>query len=596
MVVRLTEKTGRLKPIFIQTMLRLIIAVLSFYGINSTIMAQNKTVDIRIIQTSDVHGSFFPYDFINRKPAPGSLARVSGYVKELRKTYGCNLLLMDNGDILQGQPSCYYCNYVRPEIPNVAASVINYMGYDVQTIGNHDIETGHAVYDKWISEVKCPMLGANVTDVSTGKPYLKPYEIIEREGVRIAVIGMLTPAIPNWLNEELWKGLRFENIRNSARQWMEYVIQNEHPDIVIGLFHSGLNGGIVTDEYEEDATLGVAKSVPGFDIILYGHDHRKNKEIITNSEGKEVICLNPSSDAYFVCDAKIQVRLENGIVTKKQVTGDIYDIRTLPVDEEFMAHFKNDIDSINNFVNRKIGEFVNPVYTRDSYFGNSAFCDLIHNLQLQITQADISFNAPLSFDACINAGDVFVSDMFNLYKYENQLYTIMMTGREIRDYLEMSYDLWVNIMTSPEDHIMKISTDNKYDTQRYGFKNLAFNFDSAAGIDYEVDVTKPYGSKIRILRMSDGRQFEEDRWYKVAMNSYRGNGGGELLTKGAGIPADSLKSRVVYESERDQRHYLMKEIEKAGIMDPRPNDNWRFVPAEWAGPAIKRDRKLLFGK
>ena len=134
------------------------------------------------------------------------------------------------------------------------------------------------------------------------------------------------------------------------------------------------------------------------------------------------------------------------------------------------------------------------------------------------------------------------------------------------------------------------------DTQRYGFKNLAFNFDSAAGIDYEVDVTKPYGSKINILRMSDGTPFDENRQYKVAMNSYRGNGGGELLTKGAGIPHDKLKSRVVYESERDQRYYLMKEIEKACEIDPKPNSNWRFVPAEWTEPAIKRDRKLLFGR
>lgn len=577
-------------------MFRTIIAALFFAGINYTAMAQNKTVEIRIIQTSDVHGSFFPFDFIKRQPAQGSLARVSEYVKKLRRTYGQNLLLMDNGDILQGQPSCYYCNYVKPDIPNVAASVINYLKYDVQTVGNHDIETGHAVYDKWISEVKCPMLGANITDTSTGRPYLKPYEIIERDGVRIAVIGMLTPAIPNWLNEELWKGLHFEDMLKSAEYWMSYIRSNERPDVIIGLFHSGLSGGIVTDKYEEDASLDVARNVPGFDLILYGHDHRKNKEIVKNKEGQDVICLNPSSNAIFVSDALIRLTLNNGVVTGKQVSGEIKDIRNEAVDKDFMAHFKSDIDSIDAFVNRKIGVFKAPVYTRDSYFGNSAFCDLIHNLQLKITGAEISFNAPLSFDECINAGDVHVSDMFNLYKYENQLYTVVMTGKEIRDYLEMSYDLWVNTMTSADDHIMKMSTDDKYDTQRYGFKNLAFNFDSAAGIDYEVDVTKPYGSKINILKMSDGTPFDENRQYKVAMNSYRGNGGGELLTKGAGIPHDKLKSRVVYESERDQRYYLMKEIEKACEIDPRPNSNWRFVPAVWTEPAIKRDRKLLFGR
>lgn len=573
---------------------RLATVFLLFCYFISTTMSQTKIVEIRVLQTSDVHGSFFPYDFIDRKPADGSMARVSSYVKELRKEYGNKLLLLDNGDILQGQPTCYYCNYIKPSMPNVAASVINYMGYDAQTVGNHDIETGHAVYDKWIREVKCPMLGANVIDTSTGQPYLKPYAIFVRDGVRIAVIGMLTPAIPNWLSYNLWEGMRFDDMVESARYWIEYVKEKERPDAVIGLFHSGWDGGITTNKYQENETLRIAQDVPGFDLILYGHDHKSNKHVVKNAIGA-TLCMNPSSNAEYVCDASIKITFENGSITSKTVTGRLADIRQQPVDKDFMAHFKSDIDSVNAFVNRKIGTFTNSVYTRDSYFGNSAFCDFIHNLQLEITGADISFNAPLSFDACIKAGDIHVSDMFNLYKYENQIYVLRMTGKEIHDYLEMSYALWTNTMAGPDDHIMLLD-QNGNGSSGYGFKNLAFNFDSAAGIDYEVDVTKPEGNKIKIKCMSDGSPFDETKWYKVAMNSYRGNGGGELLTKGAGIPHDSLQSRIVYESERDQRYYLMKEIEKAGTMAPRPNTNWRFVPEEWTSEAIRRDKALLFGR
>lgn len=573
---------------------RLATVFLLFCYFISTTMSQTKIVEIRVLQTSDVHGSFFPYDFIDRKPADGSMARVSSYVKELRKEYGNKLLLLDNGDILQGQPTCYYCNYIKPSMPNVAASVINYMGYDAQTVGNHDIETGHAVYDKWIREVKCPMLGANVIDTSTGQPYLKPYAIFVRDGVRIAVIGMLTPAIPNWLSYNLWEGMRFDDMVESARYWIEYVKEKERPDVVIGLFHSGWDGGITTNKYQENETLRIAQDVPGFDLILYGHDHKSNKHVVKNAIGA-TLCMNPSSNAEYVCDASIKITFENGSITSKTVTGRLADIRQQPVDKDFMAHFKSDIDSVNAFVNRKIGTFTNSVYTRDSYFGNSAFCDFIHNLQLEITGADISFNAPLSFDACIKAGDIHVSDMFNLYKYENQIYVLRMTGKEIHDYLEMSYALWTNTMAGPDDHIMLLD-QNGNGSSGYGFKNLAFNFDSAAGIDYEVDVTKPEGNKIKIKCMSDGSPFDETKWYKVAMNSYRGNGGGELLTKGAGIPHDSLQSRIVYESERDQRYYLMKEIEKAGTMAPRPNTNWRFVPEGWASEAIRHDKALLFGR
>lgn len=562
----------------------------------STMAQTTETVTLRIIETSDVHGSFFPYDFINRKPKKGSLARVSTYVDSLRAIYGKNLLLFDNGDILQGQPTCYYCNFVKPEIENVAAKVINYMRYDAETLGNHDVETGHAVYDKWISEVKCPMLGANVINTATGKPYVAPYALFDRDGVRIAVIGLLTPAIPNWLQESLWSGMRFEEMTQCARYWVDYVKKNEQADIIIGLFHSGKEGGITTDDYMEDASLKVAKEVPGFDLILYGHDHIQHQDIITNDKGDLVVCLDPSANAYMVSDAEIKVTLKAGKVRGKQVTGKVVNISELPVDERFMEHFQADIDSVNAFVNRKIGEFKNTIYTRDSYFGSSAFSDFIQNLQLQITGADISFNAPLTFDTKISAGDVTVADMFNLYKYENQIYVMNLTGGEIRKHLEMSYDLWVNTMASPDDHIMLLNDEAKNDQQRFGFKNLAFNFDSAAGIDYEVDVTKPDGQKVHILRMSNGQPFDEHKTYKVALNSYRGNGGGELLTKGAGIPHEELDKRIIYRSEKDQRYYLMKEIEKGGVMDPKPNNNWRFVPAEWTEPAIARDRKLLFGE
>ncbi len=161
------------------------------------------------------------YDFINRKPKAGSLARVSSYVDSLRLSYKDNLILLENGDILQGQPTCYYYNYIATDKRNVAADVVNYLKYDAQTFGNHDVETGHAVYDKWVKELNCPVLGANIIETKTGKPYVKPYIILEREGVKVAVLGMLTPAIPNWLTQNPWSGLSFENMVTSCQEMGE---------------------------------------------------------------------------------------------------------------------------------------------------------------------------------------------------------------------------------------------------------------------------------------------------------------------------------------------------------------------------------------
>ncbi len=579
-------------------------ALLLALTINSPAMALQRTVKLRVIETSDVHGSFFPYDFINRKPKAGTLARVSSYVNDLRKTYKDNVILLENGDILQGQPTCYYYNYVNTQARNVASDVVNYMKYDAQAFGNHDVETGHPVYDKWIKELNCPVLGANIIDTKTGEPYVKPYIILNREGVKVAVLGLLTPAIPNWLTENLWSGLYFENMVTSARKWMKHILENEKPDVVIGVFHSGKDGGIVTPEYEEDASLRVAKDVPGFDLVLFGHDHTRCNETVTNVEGKPVICLDPANNALSVADAEITLTLNkkkvNGkkqyVVTDKKVVGNLADVTKCPIDEEFMKAFEPQIAEINQYVGKQIGTFKNTIHSRESFFGSCAFNDFILNLQLEMTKADISFNAPLQFNSTINAGPVYVSDMFNLYKYENQLYVMRLTGEEIRKHLEMSYDLWVNTMKSPDDHLLLLDTQTKGDQQRLGFKNLSFNFDSAAGIDYEVDVTKPDGEKVKILRMSNGQPFDEKKWYNVAVNSYRGNGGGELLTRGAGIPKDSLDSRIIYRSKRDQRYYLMEAIEKMGTIEAKANNNWKFVPEAWTKPAAQRDYELLFGK
>ena len=564
----------------------------------------SKTVTLKVIETSDVHGHFFPWDFMEGKPLKGTLTRANSYINRERQKYGDNLLLIDNGDILQGQPCVYWTNFVMPEDENLAARVINYMQYDAETVGNHDIEPGHKVYDKWIREVRCPLLGANIVkeackngeadpqSIYTG---LQPYSVHVKDGVKICVIGMLTPAIPNWLNKSIWKGIEFEEMVGCARKWVKYIQEHEQPDLIFGLFHSGKDGGIVTPDYEENATAAVAREVPGFDIIFFGHDHQVHNEWITDKEGKQVLIIDPSCWVQNVAEAEIKLTIKDGKVVNKDIKGTIVNVRDEQIDEQMMAHFQKDIDEVKAYVGQKIGRFESPIYTRDSYFGNSAFTDLIHNLQLQITKADISLTAPLSFNSTIKAGEVTMADMFKLYRFENLLFTLRMTGEEVRKHLEYSYDMWTNTMTSPEDHALRLNEDSKEDQQRTGFQYYTFNFDSACGIDYEVDLTKPDGQKVKILSMSNGEPFDEKKWYKVAMNSYRANGGGELLTQGAGIPRDSLDSRVIFHTDRDQRHFLTEEIRKMGSVNPKPNNNWKFVPEAWVKPALERDRKLLFG-
>ena len=283
----------------------------------------------------------------------------------------------------------------------------------------------------------------------------------------------------------------------------------------------------------------------------------------------------------------------DGKVVAKHIEPEIHDIADITPSESYLKHFDADRTAVDKFVDRVIGTAKGEFSSRDSYFGPSAFIDLIHKLQLDITGADISFAAPLSADAVIAKGPVRVSDMFNLYKYENLLYTMEMTGDEIARYLERAYDVRLNHDPVANGHLLLFESDSPTLTDNR-LKNPAYNFDSAAGINYTVDVTKPRGERVNITSMADGKPFDRNATYRVAVNSYRGNGGGDHMTKGAGIDAEKLKERIVASTDLDLRYYMMQQIERDGVITPTVIGNWNFVPADVVAPLIETDMRLLF--
>ena len=552
-----------------------------------------KDINLKFVVTSDIHGNYFPYNFITQKEWGGSLARVDTYVSSEREKYGDNLFLLDNGDILQGQPTAYYSNFIDTVSTHICASVMNYMKYDIGNVGNHDVETGRQVMDRWIADCHFPILGGNIMVDSTKVTHLRPYEIFERDGIKIAVMGLITPAIPVWLPENLWRGLYFEDMEKSAQKWMQVIQEEEKPDLIVGIFHAGQKPRQM-GEYLDNASLLVAQNIPGFDIVMFGHDHALACEKVENTAGDSVLIINPANNGFFVGDVEVTLTYDQGELINKEIEGKLVNLKESEVSKPFMKHFAKEYQTITDFVSTKIGEFASTISTRDAYFGPSSFVDLIHSLQLEITDADLSFVAPLSYDASINKGPIYVSDMFNLYKYENMLYVMELSGREIKNFLEMSYGQWINQMKTADDHLLLLKEKRTGSDERTVFEYFSYNFDSAAGILYEVDVTKELGERINITGFANGNAFELEARYKVALNSYRGNGGGELLTKGAGIPHEELTKRIVFATDKDLRYYLMETIKKQGFIDPKPLNHWKFIPEEWTIPAAKRDYNLLF--
>ena len=557
---------------------------------------------LTIYCTTDVHGSLFDFDLKQNRPTLYSLAGVAGYLSEERKAGDREYILLDGGDILQGQPSNYYFNYIDTLQTNITAQVLNDLGYDAAAVGNHDIEAGHPGYDKVAGEFHFPWLAANAIDTRTGAPYFKPYTVLHRKGLKIAVLGMITPGIPKWLPQHLWDGIEFEDMIGTARKWVPLIQEKEHPDLLIGLFHAGYNYNYAGENKDtprnENATMLVARQVEGFDIIVSGHDHQEKVEEITNDAGHKVLIVDARSHARALGKITVSLTRHAGHYDKTY-TAELIDPAKAPRDTAYLRKFTPALNQVKAYIDTPIGEFTETLSGREGLFGPSAFTDFIHNAQLRETRADVSFSTVLQMDAKIAQGEITIRDMFNLYKYENGLYLMKFTGQEIDRYLEYAYQLQYNTMTSAQDHLLNFKKDEQGNIVRNpkGHYVLAadyFNYSCAAGIKYTVDVSRQPGNRVEIHSLSDGRPFHADSTYTVAINSYRGNGGGGHLTQGVGWTKADINQRILKIWDKDVRYYITEYIKEKKVLTPRCRNDWKVIPEAWFQAGKKQDYKIIY--
>lgn len=567
--------------------------LLSIVIIAFTACSQDNVKDgvykFEIYATNDIHGRLFDSLYVDKEVHPFSLSSVATLIKTAREENDPdNILFLDLGDHLQGDNAVFYSNFIDTISEHIFAKVANYLKYDAVIVGNHDIETGHAVYDKIIKEFDMPYLAANAINTKTDKPYFEPYTIINKGGLKIAVIGMTNPNVPNWLSEDLWEGMEFKEIVPTMNYWVGYVREKENPHFIVAAMHAGL-GEDNSDDLENPARY-VAKHVQGIDIVFAAHDHKVTAEKFINGD-REVWLLEGGSRASTISKALVEVEIKNNKVVSKVVSGESIDVRGVEADKDFVDNFREHFLKVKEFTNQEIGMLTNDMASREAYFGPSAYVDMIHSLQLKASDADISFVAPLSFDAKIKEGVLNYQNLLDIYPFENQLNVIEMTGQEIKDYLEFSYAMWLDPNPKESGHLLNINVDDRGERGR--FKNAFFNFDSAAGIIYEVDITKNNKNRINIISLANGQSFNLDARYKVALTSYRASGGGYLLEKGAMISKDEMKNRVVSRLA-DIREILYNQIKKEGVIEAKKLNQWKFVPEELANKLAADDYKLMF--
>jgi 2',3'-cyclic-nucleotide 2'-phosphodiesterase/3'-nucleotidase len=387
--------------------------------------------------------------------------------------------------------------------------------------------------------------------------------------------------------------MTFESLLPVAQETVDRIVAKEKSDVVIVAVHAGTGEG--DGSQLESQGLDLFNSLHGVDFVICAHDHRP---VVHKNDS---ICLiNAGSHCRNLGFGTVKVRVENGKVVSKTLDAELLPVDKNNVDKQMQQTFRPEFEAVKAFTLKEVGELKTELRTRDAYRGMSDYMNLIHTLSIGCSPAQISFAAPLTFNGFVKEGTLVYNDLFTIYPYENQLFVVKMTGKEIKDYLEFSYDSWINTIDSADDHVLKIvnAADPRTGQSRWSFVNRSYNFDSAAGLIYKVDVTKPVGQRVLIASLADGTSFDEASEYNVAMTSYRASGGGGLMTA-AGVDTERINDRVVeyYPEIRNILYdYLLenKVIDTAHTGDRNVIGEWRFIPEDLASKALDKDMELLF--
>ena len=510
-----------------------------------------KDHELIIIATNDLHSRFFDSSYVQPSTHPSSLSKVYQYVSDQRREHGKNnVLLLDIGDVLQGDNAAYYFSYKDTSgQAHLMSRIFNFMGYDAAIVGNHDIETGHAVYDRIQSELQLPYLAANALD-TCGQPYFQEYATFHRGGLDIVVLGMTNPNIHKWLTPSLWSGIDFRPIQEGLQEKIDAIRKKENPDLFILAMHAGIGS---PEEGDENPAYLLATQLQGVDAIFAAHDHRKFNETIGENQ---IQLLEGGSRAGHVAKLHVQYTRKQGKIENKTQSGELIKMDSLPSSAIYNERFDSDFQTVKSFTTRPVGFIQQPMYFEQALQGPSFYMNFIHTVQMTSTGAELSIAAPLNTHNIIEAGTINHNDLFLIYPFENQLYRIWMTGQELQAYLEQSYDAWIN---------------------RQG---PAYNYDSVAGLIYEVNQKAPKGKRVRILKQADGQAFDPQKQYSVAINSYRASGAGDLFQL-TGLTANDLEKRI---SERlpeirvliDQYLQQHPQIDE-NTLEKEKIGYWRFI-------------------
>ncbi len=543
-----------------------------------------ERVSVTVLATTDLHGNIYPHDYYTDRPAQRGLAKIATIVEDIRRR-NPNTLLIDCGDTIQGSPlESVWQQWVRagalplklkwpgePPRRDPMMLVMSHMRYDAMVLGNHEFDFGLRNLERARGDAAFPWLSANtVVDGTRIKPF-EPYLVKTVAGVKVAVIGITTPAVPSWEEPEDYRGLRFLPGQEGVRRALAELSWKHKPDLVVVAAHMGLGRDPKTgrrrgtDFAGENAAGEIAAEVPGIDAIVYGHSHQQMAGLRIGG----VLLVQPERFGGSLARLDFDLERRGAVWQLLNKRSRLIPVKKqTPADEEVMRLARPYHESAERYLDTPVAESPVAMDGTAGRFRDTALVDVIHAVQMHYAKADVSFTALFHSGVRIPKGPMTVRQLAALYVYDNELYAIEGTGRMVREALENAARYFRTCPTPACDHGPLLNR-----------RVAGFNYDMAQGVEYEIDLTQQAGRRVRNLRYR-GRPLRPEQKLRIAVNNHRvaGRAGYDMFRD----------AKILWRSNQDIPGLMVEYYTVRGRLPSRPDGNWRIVP-ETAVAILERD-------
>ncbi|WAL94911.1 bifunctional metallophosphatase/5'-nucleotidase [Streptomyces sp. Je 1-369] len=561
---------------------------------------RTRRYSFTVLGTTDLHGNVFNWDYFTDKEFDDKdhndvgLAKISTLVNRIREEKGRrNTLLIDAGDTIQGTQLSYYYAKVDPITAkrgpvHPMAQAMNAIGYDAAALGNHEFNYGIPVLRKFEEQCDFPLLGANALNAKTQRPAFPPY-FMKRlrtphgRDVKVAVLGLTNPGIAIWDKANVQGKMTFPGLEEQAAKWVP-KLRSMGADVVIVSAHSGSSGTSSYGDqlpYVENAAGLVAEQVPGIDAILVGHAHTEIPEYFVENKktGKKVVLSEPLKWGQRLTLFDFDLVWSKGCWTVEKVGAKVLNSNAVAEDRKVTRLLADEHEKVVAYVNQVIGTSTAAMSTAEGPVKDVAIIDLINLVQRETVVEALKGGAyaalpVLSQASCfsrtaqIPAGEVTIRDAAGLYPFENTLEARLLTGAQVKEYLEFSARYYVQTPAGgPVDPAKLTNADSIPD----------YNYDAVSGLTYEIDVAKPVGSRIVKLAF-EGKELDPKAEFVLAVNNYRASGGGNF--------PHIAKAKQLWANSEEIRNTIIGWVKVKGTVDPG-----QFASVDWK---LTRDGTPVF--